>query len=312
LGFKARPLDQNMPPKLVVAGVLALDDLKTPHHEEKKIVGGAGIYSSMSSNIFVETALVAAIGNDFPKEFLDLIKAKGIDTSSVSELDCPTFYWSGEYKGDMSQAITHTTDFQINEHYNWEINSKIKETKFLLLCNNNPQIQAKILEQMEPTTTGVDTMNLWINLERNMLDKVVSKANILFINDAEARLYSDSKELDKAAIVLMQKGPEYVIIKKGEKGASFYSKNSIKHLPAFKVKNFVDPTGAGDSFAGATMGYLSTVNEINEESIVTAMNYGAAVASITVQGFGTKEIVKLTKERVEQRFEKLNGGPGRI
>ncbi len=297
--------------RILVAGVLALDNLKTPKRSEKKIVGGAGVYSSISSSIFVDTALVAAIGNDFPKDILEKIEEHGIDVGSVSELDYPTFHWSGEYKGDMSQAITHETDFRINEHYNWEIEKQHREPSVLLLCNNDPNIQLRILEQVKAKTIAMDTMNLWIDIATDKLDLVVSQVNILFINDAEAQQYAKCNDLNEAATKLLEKGPEFVIIKRGEHGASLYSKRMTKHLPAFRVDDFVDPTGAGDSFAGAAMGYLAD-KDIDEENLLVAMNYGAAVASVTVEGFGTESIMTITKAEIDTRFRKLVGGPGRI
>ena len=301
-----------MPPELIVAGVLALDNLKTPHGEGTKIVGGAGVYSSVAASIFTETALVAAIGNDFPVEFMDEIKSRNINVQSVKELDYPTFHWSGEYVGDMSQAITHATDFQINEHYDWEIANEQRKSKTLLLCNNDPNIQSKILDQMDAEITAMDTMNLWIDIERNKLNEVVSRIDILFINDAEAQLYSGLKNLDDAANDLLQKGPKYVIVKKGKHGASLYTKETCEHRVAFLVKDFIDPTGAGDSFAGAAMGYLTNVDVMNVENIVMAMDYGAAVASVTVEGLGTSSIMNITKPEVERRYHKVSGGPGRI
>ena len=300
-----------MKPKILVAGVLALDNLTTPRRSEEKIVGGAGVYSSISSSIFTNTALVAAIGNDFPENILHKIKEHGINIESVSELDYPTFHWSGEYKGDMSQAITHKTEFIINEHYNWKIKEEHRKTDVLLLCNNDPNIQLKVLEQVEAKTIAMDTMNLWIDIATDKLDLVVSQVNILFINDAEAQQYARCKDLNEAATILLAKGPQFVVIKKGEHGASLYSEHVTKHLTAFKVKDFVDPTGAGDSFAGAAMGYLSD-KEIKEENLTTAMNYGAAVASVTVEGFGTESIMTITKSEIQSRFGKLIGGPGRI
>lgn len=301
-----------MTSKLLVAGVLALDDLKTPYKSEKGIVGGAGIYSSISSSIFTETALVAAIGNDFPKSIIEKIGRHNINMQSVKTLDYPTFHWSGEYTGDMSQAITHETDFQINEHYDWEISSEQKESKLVLLCNNDPNIQSKVLKQVNSDLIAMDTMNLWIDIAREKLEEVVKQVDLLFINDAEALLYSGENNLEKAGEKLLNEGLKYVIIKKGENGSSLYSSKITKHLPAFRVNNFVDPTGAGDSFAGAAMGYLSRVNEINEDSLIVAMNYGSAVASITVEGFGTESIMNVKKEEVERRFSILSGGPGRI
>ena len=301
-----------MTSKLLVAGVLALDDLKTPYKSEKGIVGGAGIYSSISSSIFTETALVAAIGNDFPKSIIEKIGMHKINMQSVKSLNYPTFHWSGEYTGDMSQAITHETDFQINEHYDWEISSEQKESKLLLLCNNDPNIQSKVLKQVNSDLIAMDTMNLWIDIAREKLEEVVKQVDLLFINDAEALLYSGENNLEKAGEKLLSEGPKYVIIKRGENGSSLYSSKITKHLPAFKVSKFVDPTGAGDSFAGAAMGYLSRVNEINEDNLIVAMNYGSAVASITVEGFGTESIMNVKKEEVERRFSILSGGPGRI
>ena len=301
-----------MTSQLLVAGVLALDNLKTPKRSEKGIVGGAGIYSSISSSIFTDTALVAAIGNDFPELILNKIKEHGIDTGSVKQLDYPTFHWSGEYMGDMSQAITHETDFRINEHYNWEIKPKHRKPGILLLCNNDPSIQLKVLKQVNTKIVAMDTMNLWIDIAKEKLNDVVSQINILFINDAEAKQYSKCPDLDEAGKKLLSKGPEFVIIKKGEHGASLYSKNLTKHLPAFRVDDFVDPTGAGDSFAGAAMGYLANKENINEENLIAAMNYGAAVASVTVEGFGTESIMSITKSEIDTRFRSLTGGPGRI
>ncbi|MEC8875013.1 MAG: PfkB family carbohydrate kinase [Candidatus Thermoplasmatota archaeon] len=305
-------MSKNVIPKLIVAGVLALDDLKTPYESGKRVAGGAGIYSSVASSIFSRTALVAAIGYDFPVALLNKIEAKGIDIQSVTKLEYPTFHWSGEYKGDMAQAITHDTNFEINGHYDWKIAKEHREVKTLLLCNNDPNIQEKVLRQMDAEIVAMDTMNLWIDTEREILDDVVSKVDILFINDAEAQLYSNYENLDEASKKLLRMGPKYVIIKKGEQGASLYTKNSVSHLPAFVVKEFVDPTGAGDSFAGATMGYLANLEILDKENLIVAMNYGAAVASITVEGFGTTGIMNLSKPEVEERFQKLSGGPGRI
>ena len=301
-----------MTAKLLVAGVLALDDLKTPHKSGKGIVGGAGIYSSISSSIFTETALVAAIGNDFPKSIIEKIRKHSINTQSVKTLNYPTFHWSGEYTGDMSQAITHKTDFQINEHYDWEISSQQKNSKLLLLCNNDPNIQAKVLKQTKPELVAMDTMNLWIDNAKEKLEEVVKQVDLLFINDAEAQLYTSEDDLNKAGKKLLKKGPKYVIIKRGKNGSSLYTSKTTKHLPAYKVNKFMDPTGAGDSFAGAAIGYLSNINKFNEENLIIAMNYGSAVASITVEGFGTESIMNVTKEEVDRRFSILSGGPGRI
>ena len=298
--------------KLIVAGVLALDDLKTPKRSEKGIVGGAGVYSSVASSFFTNTTLIAAIGNDFPNDITTTLKEKKINLDCVKKLNYPTFHWSGEYVGDMSQAITHETDFQINDHYNWEVKESYKETNFTLLCNNDPTIQNKVLNQLNSKIIALDTMNLWIDIQRNELDNAVSKIQLLFLNDAEAQMYSQENNLDSAAQILLKKGPEYVIIKRGEKGATLYSNNTKKEIPSYGITNFVDPTGAGDTFAGAAMGYLAEKDEYNYDNLVKGMYYGSAAASITVEGFGTESIMGATASDVEKRFEELVGGPGRI
>ena len=230
----------------------------------------------------------------------------------MKTLDYPTFHWSGEYFGDMSQAITHETDFQINDHYNWEVSEKYRKTNYALLCNNDPLIQNKVLNQLNSKVIALDTMNLWIDIQRKKLDEAVSKIQLLFLNDTEAQMYSQEEELDKAAEDLLKKGPEYVIIKRGEKGATLYSQNTRDEIPCYEINNFIDPTGAGDTFAGAAMGYLAREGKYDYENLVRAMYYGSAAASITVEGFGTEAIMNATAEDVTERFTKLVGGPGRI
>ncbi len=312
MGFKARPLQVIVGSKLIVAGVLALDDLKTPKRSEKRIVGGAGVYSSVASSFFTNTALIAAIGHDFPNNITSTLEEKKINLDCVKKLNYPTFHWSGEYVGDMSQAITHETDFQINEHYNWEVKDSYKKTTFTLLCNNDPAIQNKVLKQLNSEVIALDTMNLWIDIQKTELDNAVSKIQLLFLNDAEAQMYSQEDNLDSAAQILLKKGPEYVIIKRGEKGATLYNCNTKKEIPSYEISNFVDPTGAGDTFAGATMGYLAEKGEYDYNTLVKGMYYGSAAASITVEGFGTESIMSATTVDVEKRFNILVGGPGRI
>ena len=301
-----------MSSKLIVAGVLALDDLKTPKRCEKKIVGGAGVYSSISSSFFTKTTLIAAIGNDFPSQIVEKLVRKEINLDCVKTLNYPTFHWSGEYVGDMSQAITHETNFQINDHYDWEVNEDCRKIDFTLLCNNDPNIQDKVLKQTKSKVIALDTMNLWIDIQKDKLDEVVANIQILFLNDAEAQMYSQENNLDIAAQILLRKGPEYVIIKRGNKGATLYDQKIKKDIPCYKIENFVDPTGAGDTFAGAAMGYLAETGKYDYKTLVRAMYYGSAAASITVEGFGTEAIMNATAEDVTKRFTKLIGGPGRI
>lgn len=290
---------------LLIAGVLALDDLKTPHQSGTGIVGGAGVFSSLAASHFTKPVLLGPIGHDFPDATLETLARKGINIDSVQRVDAPTFHWSGEYTGDMAQAITHATRFEILDHYDWTLPPEYREVKSLLLCNNAPAIQLKVLEQVRADCVASDTMNLWIECARPELDQVISRTDLLFINDAEARMYTGKAMLPAAARRLMEQGPRFVVIKMGAEGALFCGKDFQHRIPAFRVDRLVDPTGAGDSFAGAAMGYLSRTNDFSPKNIHTALRYGTAVASTVVECFGTEQVMDFSHQIIEERFNTL-------
>ena len=276
--------------RVLIAGVLALDDLKTPEREGKNLVGGAGIYSSLSSCIFTNTSLVGAVGTDFPFEVLERMKERGIDMENVKIIDTSSFHWSGEYIGNMEEAITHHTETEILEKFDWKIKNENRNPKALLLCNSEPKTQLRVLQQVNTEITAADTMNLWIKTTKKELDKVVSQVRIMYINEMESLEYTKEKEYKLAAKRILEMGPEYVVIKRGANGSDIFSNDEHGHIPAVKIEQFVDPTGAGDSFAGASISWLAEQKEINFSSVKKSLQYGTAVASFTVEGMGPEKM----------------------
>ena len=299
---------------MLVAGVLALDDLKTPDREGVNLVGGAGVYASLSACMFSDTALIGPVGNDFPFEILERMKKKGIDTESVKIIDTASFHWSGEYIGDMEQAITHHTETEILSRFDWRLKSEKRTPRTLLLCNSDPSTQLTVLKQVEAKITAADTMNLWIRTAKNELDKVVKRVKIMYMNEVESLEYTTELEYKSAAERILKTGPEYVVIKRGASGSDIFSESEHAHIPACKAEQFIDPTGAGDSFAGASIGWLSQQNKINFSTVKKSLEVGAAVASFIVEGMGSEKLWNLTKESIEKRLNesRLDGGPGRI
>ena len=301
---------------LLIVGTVAFDGLETPFGVRESILGGSATYIGISAGYFVDKVnLVSVVGGDFPEADIELLKEKNIDIEGLQIIkEGKTFFWKGKYHNDMNSRDTLETQLNVLESFDPLIPENYKDCKYLMLGNLVPSIQLKVLEQLtqRPKLVVMDTMNLWMDATMDDLKKMLKRVDLLTINDEEARQLSEENNLIEAAEKIKTMGPSTLIIKKGEHGASLYFKNLTKHLPAFRVSEFVDPTGAGDSFAGATMGYLSNKKNITEENLISAMNYGAAVASVTVEGFGTGSIMDITKSEIDARFRSLIGGPGRI
>ena len=286
--------------KLLVGGILALDDLKTPHASGKAIVGGAGIYSSVAASFFTQPGLVGPAGIDFPPHTLAVLRERGIALDGVPRLAERSFHWSGEYRGDMAQAITHQTRVEILEEFNWSVPAEWRQPTGLLLCNNDPSIQLRLLEQVQAGWVAADSMNLWIEIQRAALEQVVAQTDLLFLNDAEALAFTGAASLDAAGAALLAAGPRFVVIKRGAKGATLFHANGNARIPAHPARQFIDPTGAGDTFAGATCGWLAE-RAFDAETLVEALHHGAALASATVEGLGTTALLALTAEEAARR-----------
>lgn len=292
--------------KLLVLGTVALDTVKTPSGKRYDILGGSAAHFALAARFFADVNLVSVIGEDFPGKHLDFLRKKGIDISSIRKQEGKSFRWSGEYKGDLNEAITLNTHLGVLSKFSPKINQGQRKISNIFLANVDPDIQMRLLNCIQPPRlVALDTMNYWINNKRESLFKILKKVDIFLANDAEARAISGEKHLINAAKALKKIGPEIVLIKKGEHGIVAYFENSIFSLPAYPVEKLIDPTGAGDSFAGGFIGYLTKAKKISKNTIKKAIVYGTIIASFNVEGFGTERTSRLTLKEINDRVKKF-------
>jgi sugar/nucleoside kinase (ribokinase family) len=291
---------------IIVLGTVALDTVKTPYGRKKQMLGGSAAHFSMSARLFTQVNLVAIIGEDFPARYVDFLHKKGIILTSLIKEKGKTFKWEGEYQGDLNTALTLNTELGVLSAFRPTVSEVQKKIKYIFLANVDPDIQRHLLESMHsPTLVGLDSMNYWINHKRRSLLRLLKKVNIYVANDQEARALSGEHNLLKAAKCLRSLGPGMILIKKGEHGVLFYSDKFIFSIPAYPTDKVVDPTGAGDTFAGGFMGYLTKVKRINEVNLKKAIAYGTVAASFNVEDFGVKGTTRLTPKDLEDRLRKF-------
>ena len=295
--------------ELLIVGSVALDSVETPSGVVDDALGGAATYGAVAASLFAPVHLVGVVGEDFPSEHLEFLRGRGVDLEGLQIVEGgDTFRWKGDYNDDLNQAITHETHLGVFEHFEPRLPERYQEAEWVFLANINPELQLRTLNAVKrPKLVLCDTMNLWINLARSGVFKVFERADIAVLNDGEARMLTDQDNLIKAGHALLSRGPKHVIIKKGEHGALLFSKTEsgveIFTAPAYPLEGVVDPTGAGDSFAGSMMGYLAATNDISLANLRRAVVYGGVVASSTVQNFSLRSLSQLTREQVEERFE---------
>jgi sugar/nucleoside kinase (ribokinase family) len=288
---------------IIVLGTVALDTIKTPFGFRKDILGGSAVHFSMSARLFTKVNLVANVGMDFPGKHIDFLKRKGLVLSSLIKDEGRTFRWEGEYKGDLNTAITLKTELGVLATFKPVILEEQKKIKHIFLANVDPDIQRHLLGEMRyPSLVGLDTMNYWIHNKRAPLLGLLKHVNIFVVNEQEARDLSGELNLIKAAKCLHSYGPDIVLIKKGEHGVLLYSAKFIIAIPAYPMDKVIDPTGAGDTFAGGFMGYLSKVDKVSQASLKKAICYGTIAASFNVEGFGTDKTSVLTLAKLNQRL----------
>ena len=297
---------------LVVLGTVALDHVKTPSGAKKDMLGGSASHVAMSARLFTDVHLVAVVGQDFPDKHLQFLKRKGINLTSLKIGEGKTFRWQGEYKkGDFNTALTLATELGVLEHYVPHVADHQHHLPNIFLANFDPDLQMKLLSLMKnPKLVGLDSMNLWINHKIKSLRRLMKKVHLFVANDGEARALTQEGNLIKAAKRLRHMGPQWIVIKKGEHGVLFYSDKFMFSFPAYPVEKVIDPTGAGDTFAGGLMGYLSKVKKIDEKSLRRAVLYATTVASFNVEGFGMARTAPLTIVDVEKRFKELKNFMG--
>ena len=295
-----------MSKKILVIGTLAFDSIQTPFFNSGIILGGAATYISFAiSKISNNFGVVSVVGDDFPLEYLDKIKLTGADVSGVEIVkNKESFFWSGKYHKDINKRTTLETRLGVLENFNPIIPKNFLDSDIVVLGNLHPSVQNKSIIQLSGKNQFLilDTMNFWMDNNLEDLNEVISKVNLISINDEEAYLLAKEKSLDNCAYKMINKGPQYVIIKKGELGAELYSKDEKFSLPSFKVEA-IDPTGAGDSFAGGLATYLSKSNNIDFNSLKKGLILGTILASFTVESLGTKSIETVVKKKILERLE---------
>lgn len=292
--------------KLVIVGSIGIDSIETPYAKEKNILGGSASYACVAASFFSNIGMIGVIGSDFPNSFKKLWKDMDINLDGLQIQEGKTFRWSGKYEENMDNRETISTELNVFENFQPSIPNSYKNVPYLFLGNIHPKLQLDVLNKMNsPKFVLIDTMDLWINTAKKELEEVISKSNMLTLNESEARLYTNKNDLICAAKELLKIGPDYILIKKGVNGAILYSKDSIFLLHAYPVETCCDPTGAGDSFAGGLMGFLSKYDTINEKTIREAMTFGTITASFGIEEFSLNKFQKINKKDIDNRVSKF-------
>jgi sugar/nucleoside kinase (ribokinase family) len=291
---------------ILVLGTVALDTVRTPHGVRLHMLGGSAVHFSMAARLFTDVHLVAIVGKDFPQKHIDFLRKKGIILTSLIKSEGKTFKWQGEYTGDLNSALTLSTELGVLLEFRPAVAHEQKDIKYIFLANIDPDLQRHLLSHMRsPELVALDSMNYWINNKRDSLIRLLKQVNIYVANDQEAKSLTGESNLIKAARALSKLGPQMVLIKKGEHGVMIYAKQFIFSLPAYPTDKVIDPTGAGDTFAGAFMGYLARTKKVSAQNIKKALAYGTVAASINVEGFGLDKTSTLSKKTLDKRLAKF-------
>jgi sugar/nucleoside kinase (ribokinase family) len=293
--------------KTLIVGTVAYDEIETSKGSSGKILGGAGTYIALATSHFnSKSAIVSVVGGDFEEKHLNLLESKGIDISPIEIISKgKTFYWKGKYHNDWNKRDTLSTQLNVLAEFSPLVPEEFKNAEIVVLGNLHPLVQTSVLNQIttKPRCIILDTMNFWMDNSLSELLEVISRADVLVINDEEAKQLSEKESLFTAAEEILKMGPKYVVIKKGEHGAMLFGGSQFFTSPAFPVKEVIDPTGAGDTFAGGFAGFLSESKEINFETLKSAIAYGTVMASFCVEKFGTTSMESLKKEQILERLK---------
>ncbi len=292
--------------QLVVVGSIGLDDIATPFGRREAVLGGSATYACAAAALFTRPGLVGAAGHDFPKEYLAFYEQRGFDLEGFQRLGVPTFRWAGEYGEDMNNRRTLRTELNALGAFRPRLPALYRRAPFLFLGNLQPRVQLEVLAQMRaPRFVAVDTMDLWIRTARAELEEVWKRADLVLLNDTEARLYSGERDLLCAIRRILDRGPRYVVIKKGEHGAIWGSRRRIGLMPAYPVERTCDPTGAGDAFAGGLMGTIAMRGRTDVASLRYGLEQGAVAASFCVEAFGPERLGRVTPAEQRARWERF-------
>lgn len=289
--------------EVVISGTVALDSIRTPFGEVKEVLGGSAVYSSVAARGFAGAGIVSVIGKDFPKKYLNFLRTMGIDTAGIEVKKGDTFRWKGYYEYDMNQAHTLDTRLNVLAAFDPVLPDAYRQAKFLFLANTDPEVQMKVYEQMKkPRLVMMDTMNFWIENKKETLTKMIERVDVIVLNDAEARQYWETPSLVQAGRSFLDMGLKAVIIKKGEHGALMFTDGACFSAPAYPLEKLVDPTGAGDSFAGGFIGWLARTEDISPRNMRKAVIFGSAIASYNAEDFSLNKLKKITRDDIFHRY----------
>ena len=291
---------------ILIVGSVALDTVKTPFGRHENILGGSAVHASVAASFYSPVNLIGVVGQDFPDENIQFLNSREINTDGLQVQQGKTFHWEGFYEYDMSQAHTIDTQLNVFADFDPEIPEQHRDTEFVFLANIDPSLQLKVLDQVSnPKLTVLDTMNFWIETKRKELLDVIQRVDIVVLNDAEARQLMDTPNIVIAARQLLSLGVKKVIIKKGEHGALLFEDHHYFAAPSFPLDKVVDPTGAGDSFAGGFIGYLAKTDDLSHDNMRKAVIIGSAIASHNVEDFSLNSMKKLTHKDIQHRYNEF-------
>ncbi len=291
---------------LLVVGSIAFDSVRTPEGEAPDVLGGSAVYFAYAASYFTKVRVAGVVGEDFPESDLDDLRRRGVDTRGVRRVKGKTFRWKGSYEGAMNEAKTEAVELNVLGTFDGAIPEAFVDSRYVFLANGPPAVQHRIIDQVKsPRLVVADTMNHWIRDARGELRRLLGRVDGVVMNDQEVRAYTDDANLPRAGRKLLEEGPKFAVIKKGEHGAMLVTPDEFFAVPAFPVLALKDPTGAGDSFAGGMMGHLAQVDDPCLMQLKRAMIYGAVVASINVEGFSLERFKSATHDDVEKRYEQF-------
>ncbi len=292
---------------LTVVGSIAFDAVSTPFGERDRMLGGSAVHFSLAASFFTDVRVVGPVGDDFTQTELEVLENRGVITDDIERVPGETFFWKGHYEFDLNTAHTDDTRLNVFGEFQPKLSEASTAADMLFLANIQPDLQRQVRAQCgDAGFVGLDTMNLWIDIAKDSLIQAISEVDCVLINDAEIRQLTGEPNLARAAAAVMAMGPRAVIAKQGEYGAALFTPGGFFALPGFPLEDVRDPTGAGDSFAGGFLGYIDgEAEEINQQTLRTAMGYGTVLASYNVEEFGTERVSRLTRDEIEARLEAL-------
>lgn len=291
---------------VLIVGSMALDDLELPSGNFKDVVGGAAVFASTATSLFAPAQIVGVVGRDFPEAAMNDLRSRGVDTAGVEAAEGRTFKWVGRYAQNLASRETLDTQLNVFADFAPKLPAHFREAKYVLLGNIHPSLQLDVLSQIEkPEFVAADTMNFWISGEKKTLLDVLSKIDCLVVNDEELRQLAEEHNIRRAAAAVLRMGPKRLVVKRGEYGSLLFNGEKPCFVPAYPLETEVDPTGAGDSFAGALLGYLAKSGSSNAVALRRALVYATTVASFCVEGVGLERLQQLTTEKLAARLAEL-------